>query len=189
MCGRISIDSFLANTVSLQLGVLFNPQINLDLRPTEQVSVIMMADSQLQQLDCTWGIKPAWSKKLLINAQAETVREKKTFASAFASLRCVVPCSGWYEWREEGKKQKQKYLFSHAKGEPLYMAGICYPNAEFTQLVTLTTEPTEKCKAYHGRMPLLISPFEIDFWLQTEAVMLEALLYHPENINIAIHAN
>lgn len=54
------------------------------------------------------------------------------------------------------------------------MAGICYPNAEFTQLVTLTTEPTEKCKAYHGRMPMLIRPFEIDFWLQTEAVMLEA---------------
>ncbi|MGI2152345.1 hypothetical protein ACROAK_05580 [Shewanella oncorhynchi] len=54
MCGRISIDSFLANTVSLQLGVPFSPQTNLDLRPTEQVSVIMMADSQLQQLDCTW---------------------------------------------------------------------------------------------------------------------------------------
>lgn len=69
------------------------------------------------------------------------------------------------------------------------MAGIFYPNAEFTQLVTLTTEPTEKCKAYHGRMPLLISPFEIDFWLQTEAVMLEALLYHPQNIDISIHTN
>ncbi|MFP8845517.1 SOS response-associated peptidase [Shewanella baltica] len=187
MCGRISIDSFLANTVSLQLGVPFNPQTNLDLRPTEQVSVIMMADSKLQQLDCTWGIKTAWSKKLLINAQAETVREKKTFASAFASHRCVVPCSGWYEWREEGKKQK--YLFSHDKGEPLYMAGIRYPNAEFTQLVTLTTEPIEKCKAYHGRMPLLISLFEIDFWLQTEAVMLEALLCHPKDIDIAIRAN
>jgi len=38
-------------------------------------------------------------------------------------------------------------------------------------------------------MPLLISPFEIDFWLQTEAMMLVALLYHPENINIVIHAN
>lgn len=37
MCGRISIDSFLANTVSLQLGVPFNPQTNLDFRPTEQV--------------------------------------------------------------------------------------------------------------------------------------------------------
>lgn len=34
MCGRISIDSFLSNTVSLQLGVPFNPQTNLDLRPT-----------------------------------------------------------------------------------------------------------------------------------------------------------
>lgn len=96
-----------------------------------------------------------------------------------------MPCSGWYEWREEG--EKQKYLFSHDTGEPLYMARICYPNAEFTQLVTLTTEPTEKCKAYHGRMPLLINPFEIDFWLKTQAVKLEALLCHPENINITIH--
>ncbi|BFL83924.1 hypothetical protein LFREDSHE_23740 [Shewanella baltica] len=91
MCGRISIDSFLANTVSLQLGVPFNPQTNLDLRPTEQVSVIMMSYNQLQQLDCTWGIKPAWSKKLLINAQAETVREKKSLLPHLRVIAALRP--------------------------------------------------------------------------------------------------
>ncbi len=35
----------------------------------------------------------------------------------------------------------------------------------------------------------VISLFEIDFWLQTEAVMLEALLCHPKDIDIAIRVN
>nr|WP_238398937.1 MULTISPECIES: SOS response-associated peptidase family protein [Shewanella] len=63
---------------------------------------------------------------MLINAQAETVREKKTFAKALKEHRVLVPCSGWYEWRAEGD-QKRKYEFYHPDDEPLFMAGVCYP--------------------------------------------------------------
>ncbi|NLQ22346.1 SOS response-associated peptidase [Shewanella sp. S-1] len=86
----------LGDSVLSHLGIPFKPQTNLDLRPTERVSVITTDERRLYQQDCSWGIKPNWSKSLLINAQAETVREKKTFANAFAHHRCVVPCSGWY---------------------------------------------------------------------------------------------
>ncbi len=101
MCRRLTIDGLaLADLVSAQVGVPFHPQTNLDLRPTEQVTVVGLFKDQLASIHCTWGIKPNCSKSLLINAQAETVREKKTFANAFAPHRCVVPCSGWYEWRD-----------------------------------------------------------------------------------------
>ncbi|MCD8549301.1 MAG: SOS response-associated peptidase [Shewanella xiamenensis] len=125
MCGRLTIDGLaLADRVSAQVGVPYHPQTNLDLRPTEQVTVIGLPKDQLSSINCTWGIKPNWSKSLLINAQAETVREKKTFANAFAHHRCVVPCSGWYEWRDEGGKRKQKYLFSHAVNSHCIWLGI-----------------------------------------------------------------
>ncbi|MFB2682814.1 SOS response-associated peptidase [Shewanella mangrovisoli] len=190
MCGRLSIDGLiLAQSVKQQLGVPFNPQTNLDLRPTEQVSTLVLSDGQLQQQDCTWGIKPAWSKSLLINAQSETVTEKKTFAAAFAKHRCLVPCFGWYEWRDEGGKRKQKYLFSNPDDQPLYMAGIFYPFDDGAQLVTLTTSPTEQCRAYHSRMPLLIDQADIGFWFQSAPTMLDALLRHPNGMPISIQAS
>jgi len=166
MCGRLTIDGMaLADRVSAQVGVPFHPQTNLDLRPTEQVTVIGLVNDQLASINCTWGIKPNWSKSLLINAQAETVREKKTFANAFAHHRCVVPCSGWYEWRDEGGKRKQKYLFSHAEEQPL-------PTVQFSQ--------------YHNRMPLLIAPSDLDFWYKSDSIQLEPLLHHPEQVPIEI---
>ncbi len=61
-------------------------------------------------MDLSWGIKPSWAKRIIINAQAETVSIKPTFTHSFEKHRVIVPCSGWYEWREEQGK-KVKYLF------------------------------------------------------------------------------
>ncbi|MCH2160094.1 MAG: SOS response-associated peptidase [Oleiphilaceae bacterium] len=103
--------------LSEALGVEFHPKTNNDLRPTQTVSTIA-ANGSLHQLDTTWGIKPSWAKRILINAQAETVAEKPTFRRAFADRRCVVPCSGWYEWSSvDGAKTK--YLFESKDGSPL----------------------------------------------------------------------
>ena len=168
MCGRFSvIDDPLAKQVSDMLGIQFSTKTNTDLRPTQDVATISLLENCIQQQNTIWGIKPSWSKKLLINAQAETVVTKKTFKKAFTERRCVVPCSGWYEWKDEGGPRKQKYLFEHAYGEPLYMAGIWYPH-EHNELVTLTINPNEKCAAIHSRMPLFIQTQEIERWLQAE---------------------
>ncbi|GAP77005.1 hypothetical protein W04_3584 [Pseudoalteromonas sp. SW0106-04] len=112
----------------------------------------------------------------MINAQAETAREKKTFRQAMQSHRCLIPCSGWYEWRDEGDKRKQKYLFSGSKVHALFMAGIYYPNDLGAQLITLTIRPNSKCSQYHGRMPLLIHPEDIDYWLWSSADELTPLM-------------
>ncbi|MDF0536027.1 SOS response-associated peptidase family protein [Shewanella sp. A32] len=69
-----------------------------------------MTSIGLSQIDSVWGIKPEWSKQLLINAKAETVREKKTFASAFKHHRVLVPCSGGYEWRRKKGASKNTLL-------------------------------------------------------------------------------
>jgi putative SOS response-associated peptidase YedK len=95
-----------------------------------------MHHERLNQQDASWGIQPAWSKKMLINDHAETVASKKTFAYSFEQNRCLVPCYGWFEWRVEGRAKKQKHLFSHEDNEPLYMAGILYPSDNGVQLVT-----------------------------------------------------
>jgi putative SOS response-associated peptidase YedK len=164
MCGRLNIiHDPLFKLVSEALRMQFNPIANDDLRPTQELAAIV-ADTELHQQNMTWGIKPSWAKKLLINAQAETVQEKPTFRRAFAEHRCIVPCSGWYEWSER-TGSKRKYLFAHPEGKPLYMAGIYYPAATLPELVTLTTQPSEQCSEYHHRMPLLIDADCVEDWL------------------------
>lgn len=163
MCGRMDIDEgpikdWARHTLNIELDL----QTNHDLRPTQTIAAI---GGDRHQVNATWGIQPAWAKKLLINAQGETVAEKKTFKRAFAERRCVVPCSGWYEWRDEASSRKQKYHFAAANGSPLLMAGILFTADEGLQLVTLTIHPNAECEPYHNRMPLFVAPEHLGQWL------------------------
>jgi putative SOS response-associated peptidase YedK len=167
MCGRLNIIDYpLCKIVSDTIGINFHSESNSNLCPSESVSAIVQSNEQLSQVNMQWGIQPSWSKRLLINAQSETVATKPTFAKAFAVNRCLIPCSGWYEWRKEGSK-KQKYYFTHAQQQPLYMAGVSYYGINTPpQVVTLTTKPNSLCEQYHHRMPVLILPEHINAWLQ-----------------------
>ena len=75
-----------------------------------------------------WGLIPAWSKteKLeteLINAKAETLKEKPSYRQAYEKRRCLVPADSFYEWQErEGKRQPSRIMFK--SGEPFCFAGL-----------------------------------------------------------------
>lgn len=171
----MNIDTKLCPIISEFFGINFSTPTNSNLSPGQTVSTIINNGSNTQQLNAEWGIKPDWSKRLLINAQSETVITKPTFKDAIRSHRCLVPCSGWYEWRTESGK-KQKYLFSNSNAEPFLMAGIWYQTAnETSQLVTLTTTPNEKCAEYHKRMPVFVLPQNADYWFQSSVEQLSPL--------------
>ncbi len=177
MCGRLNvINDPLAQWVSQVLDLDFRTSTNTDLRPTEHIDTVVSMEGRCLQLGGRWGIKPAWSKKLIINAQGETAAEKKTFREAFAKRRCLVPCTGWYEWRDEGGPKKQKYGFTHSKSDPFFMAGLYFENELGTELVTLTTEPNEKCSEIHKRMPVLIEPANARRWLTGSPRSIQPLL-------------
>lgn len=166
MCGRINVlDDPLTKAVSEQLGILFQPETNHDLKPTEYVSSVIQYEGELSQVNLQWGIKPKWAKRIIINAQAESVYQKPTFKEAFEQHRVIIPCSGWYEWVSENGR-KEKYLFSSACASAVYMAGIALDGHK--NLVTLTTEPNDQCQAFHHRMPLLIAPHNIRLWLGSD---------------------
>ncbi|HFQ5311454.1 TPA: SOS response-associated peptidase [Vibrio vulnificus] len=184
MCGRLNvIDDPLSRIVCEKLGIKFSTPTNTDLRPTQNVSTVGIKNGELVQLDLPWGIQPDWAKRIIINAQAETVAVKPTFAAAFEHHRLLVPCSGWYEWREvQGKKVK--YLFSQGASKALFMAGIAAENG--TKLITLTTKPTPQCAEYHHRMPLLITQDSLLTWLSGKWPEVFGLLSHQFDENLSI---
>ena len=102
MCGRYYIDiakdelSFVNNFSEIEYEQNFN------VAPQNQAPCII--DNNL--VIANWGYFPEWLKsqsnpRPLFNTRYESLLEKKTFTSAFKNSRCLIPISGWYEWKEE----------------------------------------------------------------------------------------
>src|SRR4051794_38230986 len=54
-----------------------------------------------------WGFIPYWARKMqklpvLNNARAETVAQKPMFRQSFRQRRCLIPATGFFEWKTEG---------------------------------------------------------------------------------------
>jgi putative SOS response-associated peptidase YedK len=75
-----------------------------------------------------WGLVPYWAKDVkicykAINARVETVADKPMFREAFKRRRCLVPASGYFEWKPEGAA-KQPHFIHDDGSEPLMFAGL-----------------------------------------------------------------
>jgi hypothetical protein len=75
-----------------------------------------------------WGLLPPWAKDAkigasMINARLETVASKPGFRKAWQSRRCLVPATGYYEWRLE-HGIKQPYWIHDLDSPVLMFAGL-----------------------------------------------------------------
>ena len=112
-----------------------------------------------------WGF-PGFDKgKLLINARAESVKDRPTFADSFAERRCALPAAGFYEW----DKKKEKVIFTLPDKPILYLAGIYRPYGAEIRFVVLTREANASMEPVHDRMPLILSGEEVIPWVSDAA--------------------
>ena len=115
--------------------------------------------------DLLWGF-PGFDKgKLLINARAESVKDRPTFADSFAGRRCALPAAGFYEW----DKKKEKVIFTLSDRPILYLAGIYRPYGAEIRFVVLTREANASMEPVHDRMPLILSGEEVIPWVSDAA--------------------
>lgn len=123
-----------------------------------------------------WGLVPAWAKDRsigvkAINARAEGIADKPMFRAAYKSRRCIVPASGFYEWRRLPGGKKQPYLIRRRDGQPLSFAGLWeeWKDRATGELVTsctiVTCGPNELMAELHDRMPVILGAEDIDAWL------------------------
>ena len=60
---------------------------------------------------------------MTLNARADTIFEKPSFREPIMKKRCIVPSTGYFEWRHEGANKIPYYIY--VKDEPIFsMAGI-----------------------------------------------------------------
>ena len=125
-----------------------------------------------------WGLVPHWSKTSTVkfstvNARAETVQTSPTFRDSFLHRRCLVPCFGFYEWRQNLDKSKTPFLIT-LKPQPFFtMAGIWdyWLDAElkeFKSYAIITTAANEVMAPIHNRMPVMFTKRDEAEWMNPD---------------------
>ncbi|WP_436906966.1 SOS response-associated peptidase [Halosimplex marinum] len=192
MCGRYSLfapPDDVEERFDATFDFAFEPRYNA--APSQQLPVVTGDEPEtIQRME--WGLVPAWADDRsafeFINARAETVREKRSFADAYESRRCLVPADGFYEWTDlGGESGKQPYRVTVGDDELFAMAGLyerwtppqtqtglgdfgggSEPDGDPEPVETfavLTTEPNDTVADLHHRMAVILSPEEEERWL------------------------
>ena len=193
MCGRFTQAYTWQELVALYR--LTVPAINLQPRyniaPTTTIDVLIPHGSgQLELVRMRWGLIPSWWGKAAeetpstFNARAETVATKPMFRAAFKRNRCVIPASGYYEWKPT-PTGKQAYYISARDGSILSFAGLWdeWHDIEIGEVVKsctiIVTAANALTRPIHDRMPVVLEQFEQ--WL-AGAAGAKVLKPAPENM-------
>jgi putative SOS response-associated peptidase YedK len=153
----------------------FPPRYNI--APTQPIPIVTADHGERHFALVRWGLIPGWVKdpasfSLLINARAETAADKPAFRAAMRHRRCLVPASGFYEWRR-GPKEKQAYFIRPRDGRPIAFAGLWedWMGADGSEVATaaiLTTSANALVGPIHDRMPVVVDAADFDAWLDTD---------------------
>jgi putative SOS response-associated peptidase YedK len=187
MCGRFTLfdsDKILSKEFGVSSIPLLSPRYNI--APSQPVAAIRAtpAGSGRELALLRWGLIPSWSKdpaigSRLINARAETVREKPSFRNAFRRHRCLIPANGFYEWQRQ-ERGKQPY-FVRMRNERLFaFAGLWDrwedPDKGGIETCTiLTTAANTILAPIHDRMPVILPQTQYARWLDPAAVDTDSL--------------
>ena len=152
----------------------FEPRYNI--APTQNAAVIREGKRGRTIEPLRWGLIPSWANDpkiaiRTINARAESLADKPAFKESFRRRRCVVPASGFYEWKKLGSK-KQPY-FIHPPSGHFAFAGLwdqwfSHTEGPLETFTIITTDANDALADLHDRMPVILDPGDIDSWLDPE---------------------
>ena len=129
---------------------------------------------------CRHGQKTVSVGSRMINARSESLSDKPSFRNAVRFRRCIVPASGFYEWKPEGPR-KIPYYIRMSDGAPMGFAAIWEawktPEGAFLEtFAILTTSANPLIAPIHERMPVILHPDTYGLWLDKDVSNPEQLL-------------
>jgi len=158
----------------------FGPDYNIP--PRANIPVIVPGSRILDLY--RWGLIPFWAKDSslgdkMINARSETLTEKPAFNNAFMNHRCLILCSGFYEWQS-----KMPFYFHLKNTEIMALAGL-YSKWEnpadgekINTCTIITTNANDLVKEYHHRMPVILPKEAFKEWLDPGNTDVDLLQIH-----------
>jgi putative SOS response-associated peptidase YedK len=174
MCGRNSLyvnDKKLRERYNASMNQSWNKNYNIspgNAQPTVTKNSPKSIDIK------TWSLVPGfvdeseeskWKRRNLINARVETVHDKGMFKKAFRENKCLIPSTGFYEWKEEGKTSKTPYHIKPENKQVFSFAGF-YNDRTF--IILTKDSENSKMKDIHDRTPVILSREEEEDYLDGE---------------------
>lgn len=175
MCGRYALtddEAALMAFFGFSDGVAVSPRYNI--APTQPIAILRNDYGVRHLTFARWGLVPAWVEdprafSLLINARSDSLIEKPAFKNAMRYRRCIVPASGFYEWKRLGR-HKQPYWIAPRSGGPIGFAGLWETWAdrdggEIDSACIVTVEANAVVRPVHDHMPAILARADFQLWL------------------------
>ncbi len=190
MCGRFSLTASREEVEAL-LGAMieedFPPRYNI--APTQPILSVLAGETpppgsnrpdRIGML-VRWGFVTSWVKdptdwNLVFNIRSETAAEKNSFRAALNHRRALIPASGFYEWRRNGKNKSQAYWIRPRNGGIVAFGALVetWSSADGSQIDTagiLTTSANGLLRQIHERMPVVVKPEDFARWLDCKTLL------------------
>ena len=179
MCGRFSLSHQIQEVLQsfeldVDAGLDVKPSYNI--APTQQIVTVWQEEGTAKAGTMRWGLIPFWMKSFpksapMINARAETVKEKPAFRAAYKKRRCLIPADGFYEWKKLDQG-KQPY-FIHGPGNEIFaFAGLWEhwqnDSESIMSCTIITIEANKEMSSVHHRQPVIIPPEHYNNWLNSQ---------------------
>ena len=187
MCGRYDLNEN-GHQIEINFGIDLSalvvavgepaPYPAYNIAPTHKVLTIVSDGEHRQGQLMRWGLIPFFTKEInskytMINARAETVDTNKAYKEPFKYRRCLVPASGFFEWKKGPGKARQPLRITQESEEPFAFAGIWErwkprDNPEADEILScsiITTVPNSLIEPIHDRMPVILPPELYDDWM------------------------
>lgn len=164
MCGRYSLVSR-GKEIAEAFGLDDEPALEAryNVGPGQQVPVVRATENGRELPLLQWGFhRSGTGGGMLINARSETAAARPAFRDSVERRRCLVPATGFFEWRRQGTARAPFHLV--VRDRPVFaMAGIWswWPDERgknVESMVILTTRPNELVSQIHDRMPVILAP-------------------------------
>ena len=182
MCGRYQLKTEagrlaeLFHALHVEGADLLVPRYNIS--PGSPVLIARDTPTGRHVEHVRWGLVPGWADDpkigyKMINARSETVTEKPGFRGAMKYRRCIVPVSGFYEWKKINSKTKQPHHITVQGTDVFGLAGLWElwqdpAGNELETMAVLTCAPNEMMADLHDRMPVILDPKDYDRWLDSD---------------------
>ena len=179
MCGRYVLKTTLQE-LQQKYGAVpegtFTIEENYNVAPSLHMPVIVQQGHQRKIDKYRWGLIPFWAKEInsgysMINARAESLEQKKSYARPFKSKRCVVPVSGFYEWKKSNGEKIPHYITQNSS-DLMNVAGLYEEwkpkkqgESPINSFTIITTDANDPVSELHDRMPAMLLDEELDIWL------------------------
>lgn len=177
MCNRFSLtvelDQLTEDFGIERVHIPYQRRFNIS--PTQEIPVIQQIGEERCLNQQRWGLMPYWGKSS-VNTDRESIGDKPYLNNMLAKKRCIVPCSGFYVWKEEGKAKSAWHVI-HPSKSVFAMAGIydVWLDSEKNEYPMCTVITTTSNKGLDKNMPLLLDEEAMKTWLDPKLNRAEAL--------------